>query len=152
MYGTPVPILYNGSPLAPQNCPFTWGIWTPLNTWLLGQPTRVHDSKGISIGSTVFTGLTTVTDRPTDIPATSSVVIASRLHTYYSDAALVTSGPGQSNLTTGRIAAAHGRFSGIRQVALECTPPNTCFLVPIPESKSQTASRSIQPFFQGSLL
>ena len=34
---------------------------------------------------------------------------------------------GQSNLTKGRIAAAHERFSGIRQVALVCTP-HTCFL------------------------
>jgi len=31
---------------------------------------------------------------------------------------------GQSNLTTGRIAATHGRFNGIRQVAPVCTPPN----------------------------
>ena len=37
---------------------------------------------------------------------------------------------GQSNLTRGRIAAAHGRFSGIRQVALECIPANTWFLGP----------------------
>jgi len=37
---------------------------------------------------------------------------------------------GQSNLTTGRIADAHGRFNGIRQVAPLCTPPNTCFLGP----------------------
>jgi len=29
---------------------------------------------------------------------------------------------GQSNLTKGRIAAAHGRFYRIRQVALICTP------------------------------
>jgi len=29
---------------------------------------------------------------------------------------------GQSNLTIGRIATAHGRFSGIRQVAPVCTP------------------------------
>jgi len=33
-------------------------------------------------------------------------------------------------LTTGRIAAAHGRLNGIRQVAPLCTPPNTCFLGP----------------------
>jgi len=30
----------------------------------------------------------------------------------------------------GRIAAAHGQFSGIRQVVSVCTPPNTCFLGP----------------------
>jgi len=29
---------------------------------------------------------------------------------------------GQSNLTTGRIAAADGQFNGIRQVALVCIP------------------------------
>jgi len=38
---------------------------------------------------------------------------------------------GQSNLTIGRMAAAHGRFSGIRHVAPVCTAPNTCFLEPI---------------------
>ena len=37
---------------------------------------------------------------------------------------------GYSNLTTGRIAAAHGRFNGIRQVAQVCTPPNTCLIGP----------------------
>jgi len=44
---------------------------------------------------------------------------------------------GQSNLTTGHIA--HG-----------VTPPNTCFIGPL-ESKSQTASRSVQPFLHSSL-
>jgi len=33
-------------------------------------------------------------------------------------------------LTTGRIAAAHEQFSGIRQVAPVRTSPNTCFLGP----------------------
>jgi len=33
-------------------------------------------------------------------------------------------------VTKGRIAAAHRRFSDIRQVAAVCTPPNTCFLGP----------------------
>jgi len=36
---------------------------------------------------------------------------------------------GQSNLTTGRIAAVHGQFNDIRQVAPVCTPP-TRFLWP----------------------
>ena len=35
------------------------------NTWFL-EPTRVHNPNGISIGSVVFAGLTTVTDRQTD--------------------------------------------------------------------------------------
>jgi len=64
---------------------------------------------------------------------------------------LVTKTSGQSNLTTGCIATAHERFSGIHQVAPVCTPPNNAFLGP-PESKSQTASGSVQPFLQGSLL
>ena len=41
-----------------------------------------------------------------------------------------TRGHGQSNLTKGRTAAAHGLFNGIRQVAPMCTPCNTCFLGP----------------------
>jgi len=35
---------------------------------------------------------------------------------------------GQSNLTQGCIAAAHGWFTGICQLGPMCTPPNTCFL------------------------
>ena len=42
------------------------GIWTPLsNTWFL-VPTRAHNPNGISIGSAIFAGLTSVTDRQTD--------------------------------------------------------------------------------------
>jgi len=52
---------------------------------------------------------------------------------------------GQSNLKNGRIAKAHRRFSGIRQVAPVWISPNACSLVP-PESTTQTASRSVQPF------
>jgi len=37
---------------------------------------------------------------------------------------------GQSNLTTGCIAATHGRLNGTCQVALACTPPNICFFGP----------------------
>jgi len=51
-----------------------------------------------------------------------------------------TSGP--SNLTKGRIAAAHGRFSRIRQMAPVCTPSNTYFFGPH-ESTTQTASQSV---------
>jgi len=51
----------------------------------------------------------------------------------------------RSNLTAGRIAAAHERCNGIHQVAPVCTPPNAS-LVP-PKSESQTASGSVQPFF-----
>ena len=44
--------------------PYHGGIWTPSNTWFSG-PTRVLNLNGISIGSAVFAGLTSVTaDRP----------------------------------------------------------------------------------------
>ena len=49
----------------PQNCPFPWGNWTPSNTWFHG-PTWVLNPNGISIGSAVFAGLTSVTDQQTD--------------------------------------------------------------------------------------
>jgi len=65
-------ILYNGGPpFRPsrpplQNCSFPWGIWTPpnSNTWFLG-PARAHNPNGTSIGSFVFAGFTTVTERQT---------------------------------------------------------------------------------------
>jgi len=59
-----VPILYNGTPFPRQNCPFPRGIWTPINRWF-PWPTRVHNPNGISIGSPVIAGLTSVTDRQT---------------------------------------------------------------------------------------
>jgi len=49
------------------------GANVPSNTCFL-VPTRVHIPNGISIGSAVSTGLTIVTDRPTD-HATPSVTI-----------------------------------------------------------------------------
>jgi len=65
-------------------CPYAlqWEQWDalshggsgpPSNTWFPG-PTRVLNPNGISIGSTVFAGLTSVTDRQTD-HATQSVTV-----------------------------------------------------------------------------
>ena len=34
--------------LSAQNCPFTWGIWTPSNTWFLG-PNAVHNTASRSV-------------------------------------------------------------------------------------------------------
>ena len=65
-YGTPLSLLKFAS------CKFSWGIWTPSNTYVirgsLGPPEFSKDlnSNGISIGAAVFAGLTSVTDRPTD--------------------------------------------------------------------------------------
>jgi len=41
------------------------GYGPPSNTWFPG-PTRILNPNGISIGSAVFTGLTSLTDRLTD--------------------------------------------------------------------------------------
>jgi len=37
------------SPYTLQNCPFSWGIWTPSNSWILG-PFWAHNPNRISIG------------------------------------------------------------------------------------------------------
>jgi len=50
---------------SPQNCTFSWRIWTPSNTWLL-VCTHVLNLNGFSIGSSIFAWHTSVTDRPTD--------------------------------------------------------------------------------------
>jgi len=46
------------------------------NTWFPG-PTGVNIPSAITIGSAVFTGLTIVTDRPTDRPRYSVYVVRS---------------------------------------------------------------------------
>ena len=76
------PILYNGTPLSLEIAPsHSWETWTPSNTWFLG-PTRVHDPNGISIGSAVFAGLTSVTDRPTDRPTDHATLSITIRHIY----------------------------------------------------------------------
>ena len=50
----------------------------------------------------------------------------------------------------GRIAAAHGQFNHIRQVAPTCKRSDKCS-VGQPESIPKTASRSVQPFMHSSL-
>ena len=67
-----------GHVLSPKIALSHGAIWTPSNTWFIGS-TRVHTLNGISIGSAIFVGLTTVTDRPTDRPtinASRSVTIS----------------------------------------------------------------------------
>ena len=48
-----------------QNYFFPWGIWAPPNTWFPGS-TRVHNQNSMSIGLSIFVGLTIVTNRHTD--------------------------------------------------------------------------------------
>ena len=62
--------------LSSKNCRFAWGeLDPPSNTRFLGT-TRAHNPTGISIGSAVFAGLTTLTDH-----ATRSVTVG-RMYTY----------------------------------------------------------------------
>jgi len=58
-----IPIFYTGLPLPPLKIALPRVIWTPSNTWFLG-PICAHNPNGISVGSSLFAGLTTVTDRP----------------------------------------------------------------------------------------
>jgi len=63
-----------GRPFSPKNLRLPMGgSEPPSNTWSLG-PTQVLNPNGISIGSAVFAGLTSVTDRQTD-HATRSLTI-----------------------------------------------------------------------------
>jgi len=75
---------------------------------------------------------------------TSSEKCLLLLHHFLSKTVITSS---QSNLTTGRTAAAHGRFNGIHQVAA-CIHHYLIHasFVP-PESKSQTTSRYVQSLF-----
>ena len=59
------------SPYFTMGCPFKispshWGSEPLSNTWFLG-PTQVLNPNGISIGSAVFAGLTSVTDGQTTV-------------------------------------------------------------------------------------
>jgi len=55
---------------------------------------------------------------------------------------------GQSNLTKGCLAGAHGRFSRIRQVVPTCTRPRDLIHASLgqPESTTQRVLRSVRPF------
>ena len=55
-----VPILYNGTPiLTPKFAPSHGGSEPPSTTWSLG-PSQILNPDGISVGSAVFAGLTSV--------------------------------------------------------------------------------------------
>jgi len=65
-----VPVLYNGSPLP------TGGFVPRSNSWFGAH--RVHIPNDISIGSTVFAGITIVTDRRTDRQTAASTCVVLR--------------------------------------------------------------------------
>jgi len=58
-------ILQWDAPFPFKIAPSHGGSGPPSNTWFPG-PTQVLNPNGISIGSAVLAGLTSVTDRPTD--------------------------------------------------------------------------------------
>jgi len=58
-------ILQWDAPFRLEISPSHGGSGHPINIWFLG-PTQVLNPNSISIGSAVFVGLTSVTDRPTD--------------------------------------------------------------------------------------
>ena len=66
-------MLYDGRPFPPKNCPFPWGNVNPHLTRFFVS-IRTQNPNDISIGSAVFAGLISMTDRPTD-HATQSVAI-----------------------------------------------------------------------------
>jgi len=108
----------------------------PSNTWFLVR-TRVHNPNGISIGSAVFAGLTSVTDRPTD-HATRSVTIG-RIHVR-STAMRPNNNNGQSNLTRRKAILQwymDGSIVSYLPGAPTCTPSNTCYLDPRESTSKQ---------------
>jgi len=64
--------IFNGRPFSRLKLPIApshgeWGCGPPSNIWFFG-PIGAQNPNGTSIGSVVFAGLTTVTDRQTDKP------------------------------------------------------------------------------------
>jgi len=126
----------------PQNCPFPFGIWTPILyvvPWAhpSPQPKRHLDR------STIFAGLISVTDRPTD-HATRSVTIGRIYVVLRCGLRIITSGQSktQSNFTKkGRIAPPPSTRT-VQSCSIVFYRSNTCFH----ESTSQTESRSFQQF------
>jgi len=63
-----VPILYNGTPLSPPNCPFPWGdIWATIQCMVPLALTSPQSKRQLDRCSR-FAELTSVTDRPTNRP------------------------------------------------------------------------------------
>ena len=84
---TVFPILYNGPPLPPQNCLSRGGSGRPSKTCFLGL-SQVHDPNGTSISSAVSAGLTSVTDRPTDIQTDHATPSVTTGHIYVRSTAM----------------------------------------------------------------
>jgi len=66
-----------GRPFPLTIAPLHGGSGPPSNTWFPG-PTRVLNPNGISIGSAIFAGLTSVTDRQTQRQTNRQTTLLSR--------------------------------------------------------------------------
>jgi len=140
----------------------------PSNTWFFGC-IWVHNADGISISSVVFAGLTIMTDRPhysvcnnrlhriwlvgwlgfNGIYLCSTVVLRCSLIIIM----MIIITRGQSNWSKRPHYCIHGQFNRIRPVIPNDTnlhPHLTYASMGSPESTTQMASQSVQPFLQGS--
>jgi len=68
-----------GRPFPPKTAPSHWGSGPLFNMWL-PVLTQVLNPHGISIGSAIFAGLTSVTYRPTDRPRYTRSVKIDRIY------------------------------------------------------------------------
>ena len=160
--------LYNGWPF-PQNCPFSWGsgFWTPSNSWSLG-PFWSQNPNGITIGSALFAQVTAECSYtlqwvplspknclfPWEIWTPSNTWFLGPIRTHNRNGVSIGS------------PVLH-RWPQIVPILWNWTPlypsklplpmeesrpsSNTCFPGQ-PESSTQMASRSVQPFLQDSLV
>jgi len=80
------PYTLQWTPFSPSKLPIPMGDLGPSFKWFLG-PTRVLNPNYFSIGSAVYAGLITVTDRQTDRPRYAVCNNRPHLHTQYCDAA-----------------------------------------------------------------
>ena len=150
-----------GHVLSPNNCPFARGNWaTPSNTCFLG-PTWVHNPNGISIGSAVFAQITAECCYTLQWAAPFRVKITPSHGE--SGPHLKRDSWGPSELTTQMASRLVQPFlhrwlqsvpilyNGTPLPMGSELPYNTLFPGPL-ESSDQTASWSVQPFLQGSLV
>ena len=117
--------------------PFHGGIWTPIQ-YMVPWAHLTLQSKWHLDQFSHFCRAQQC-DRQTDQQTTSTYIVLQC-------SLIITSG--QSNLTTCRIAAAHGRFSDIRQLAPLCTSLNTCILGPTQVHNQNSISISSAIFAQ----
>ena len=135
----------------PQNYPFTCGdLDSHSNTRFLGPfwPTQVHIANGISIGSAVFAGLMVVIDRSTDRKKNKPRYFDcnSRPHLAVTTAIRRKKTSWQNSFAHNVWPSHEGTLAQPGEYDWTCA--STSFGQP--ESTTQTANRSVQPFLHSS--